>query len=119
MDVIKKHPPIPVAGQLSEVLGGQSATLLQLFDLSVHHADATVRAEAERIVIGTVDTDPELRASVVAQLNAMDVVTLGALLRNVAGAHAQEVAMQILTTARTSEFRNKASAVLQQLRAGG
>ena len=119
MDVFAKHPPIPVAGHLSEALGGQSATLLQLFDLSVHHADATVRAEAARIFIGTIDTDPALRASVVAQLNALNDVTLGALFRNLAGDHAQEVAMQILSTARTSELRSKASVVLQQLRAGG
>ena len=119
MDVFAKHPPIPVAGHLSEALGGQSATLLQLFDLSVHHADATVRAEAARIFIGTIDTDPALRASVVAQLNALNDVTLGALFRNLAGDHAQEVAMQILSTARTGELRSKASVVLQQLRAGG
>ena len=119
MDVFAKHPPIPVAGHLSEALGGQSATLLQLFDLSVHHADATVRAEAARIFIGTIDTDPALRASVVAQLNALNDVTLGALFRNLAGDHAQEVAMQVLATARTSGLRSKASMVLQQLRAGG
>src|SRR5213083_2095379 len=119
MDVFAKHPPIPVAGHLSEALGGQSATLLQLFDLSVHHADATVRAEAARIFIGTIDTDPALRASVVAQLNALNDVTLGALFRNLAGDHAQEVSMQILSTARTGELRSKASVVLQQLRAGG
>jgi len=119
MDVFAKHPPIPVAGHLSEALGGQSATLLQLFDLSVHHADATVRAEAARIFIGTIDTDPALRTSVVAQLNALNDVTLGALFRNLAGDHAQEVAMQILSTARTGELRSKASVVLQQLRAGG
>src|SRR5439155_642300 len=76
-------------------------------------------AEAVRIVIGTIDTDPSLRASVLAQLNAMDDAALGAFFRSMAGDNAQEVAMQIMTTARTSEFRSKASAVLQQLRAGG
>ena len=119
MEAFAKHAPIAVGGHLGQVLGGQSATLPQLFDLSVHNADATVRAEAARIVIGTVDTDPALRASVVAQLNALNDVTLGALFRNLAGDHAQEVAMQILSTARTGELRSKASVVLQQLRAGG
>jgi len=119
LDVLAKHPPIAVTGRLSEALGRHDATLLQLFDLSVHHADAVVRAEAARVAIGTVDADPALRASALAQLNVMDEVTLGALLRNVAGDHAQEVATQILTTARTVQFRSKASAVLQQLRTGG
>src|SRR5438128_1390388 len=119
MDAFAKHAPIAVAGHLGEALGGHEASLLQLFDLSVHHVDPTVRAEAARIVIGTIDTDPSLRASVLAQLNAMDDAALGALFRSMAGDNAQEVAMQIMTTARTSEFRSKASAVLQQLRAGG
>ena len=60
-----------------------------------------------------------LRASVLTQLNAMDEGTLSNLLRNAAGAHAEEVAMQILANARASEIRSKASAVLQRLRAGG
>ena len=119
VDMLAKHAPIAVAGHLGEALGGHEASLLQLFDLSVHHADPTVRAEAARIVIGTIDTDPSLRASVLAQLNAMDDAALGTLFRSMAGDNAQEVAMQIMTTARTSEFRSKASAVLQQLRAGG
>ena len=119
MDAFAKHAPIAVAGHLGEALGGQQASLLQLFDLSVHHADPTVRAEAARIVIGTIDTDPSLRASVLAQLNAVDDAALGALFRSMAGDNAQEVAMQIMTTARTSEIRSKASAVLQQLRSGG
>jgi len=119
MDSFKKHAPIAIAGHLGEALGGNEASLLQLFDLSVHHADPTVRAEAARIVIGTIDTDPSLRASVLAQLNAVDDAALGALFRSMAGDNAQEVAMQIMTTARTSEFRSKASAVLQQLRQGG
>ena len=119
MDAFAKHPPIAVAGHVGEALGGQQASLLQLFDLSVHHADPTVRAEAARIVIGTIDTDPSLRASVLAQLNAVDDAALGALFRSMAGDNAQEVAMQIMTTARTSEIRSKASAVLQQLRSGG
>src|SRR2546428_128325 len=110
---------LAVAGHLGEALGGHEASLLQLFDLSVHNADPTVRAEAARIVIGTIDTDPSLRASVLAQLNAMDDAALGAFFRSMAGDNAQEVAMQIMTTARTSELRSKASAVLQQLRAGG
>src|SRR5438552_3979751 len=119
MDAFAKHPPIAVAGHVGEALGGQQASLLQLFDLGVHHADPTVRAEAARIVIGTIDTDSSLRASVLAQLNAMDDAALGALFRGMAGDNAQEVAMQIMTTARTSAFRSKASAVLQQLRQGG
>ena len=119
MDALANHPPIPVTGRLGDVIGGHDATLLQLADLGVHHADATVRAQAARAFIAAVDTDPTLRASVLTQLNAMDEGTLSNLLRNAAGAHAEEVAMQILANARATEIRSKASAVLQRLRAGG
>ncbi|HUE31284.1 MAG TPA: hypothetical protein VMR79_10415 [Verrucomicrobiae bacterium] len=119
MDAFAKHAPIAVAGHLGEAVGGHEASLLQLFDLSIHHADPSVRAEAARIVIGTIDTDPSLRATVLAQLNAMDEATLGRFFRSLAGDNAQEMVMQVMTTARTSEFRTKAAAVLQQLRAGG
>jgi len=119
MTAFAKHARIAVAGHLSEVLGGHDASLLQLYDVSVHNADPTMRAEAARIMIGTIDSDPSLRASVLAQLNAVDEATLGALLRKMAGDNAQEVAMQVMTTARTEELRSKAAAVLQQLRTGG
>jgi hypothetical protein len=119
VDMFAKHAPIAVAGHLSQVLGSHEASLLQLFDLSLHHVDPVVRAEAARLVIGTIDTDPSLRATVLAQLNAMDEAALGALLRNVAGDHAQEMATEIMTTARSGELRSKAAAVLQQLRRGG
>src|SRR5438552_7805145 len=107
MDALANHPPIAVTGRLGDVIGGHDATLLQLADLGVHHADAIVRAQAARAFIAAVDTDPALRASVLTQLNAMDEGTLSSLLRNAAGAHAEEVAMQILATARASEIRSK------------
>ncbi len=119
VSLMAKHRPIPVSGHLSEIVGGPQASLLQLVDLGTHHADATVRAEAAHAVLATVDGDGALRSSVVAQLNATDDAALADLLRNAAGDHAEEVAMQVLAGSRAPEIRNKASAVLQQLRAGG
>ena len=101
------------------MLGGKDASLFQLVELGMHHADPSVRAEAARTVLAAVDTDATLRASVLAQLNTMDEATLSDLLRNAAGEHAEEVAMQILTNTHANEIRTKASAVLQHLRAGG
>src|SRR5437899_1912259 len=37
VDAFAKHAPIAVAGHLGEALGGHEASLLQLFDLSVHN----------------------------------------------------------------------------------
>jgi hypothetical protein len=119
VDLLAKHGAIPVAGHLGDALGSQQATLFQLIDLGTHHADPTVRAEATRALMAAVDTDPALRVSVIVQLSSMDDAALADFVRNAAGDHAEEVAMQVLNSARASQIRAKASAVLQQLRGGG
>src|SRR5438874_1061963 len=103
---------VPVTDVLDE-LGRQAGAQIrgQVRDLRA------VSVEFEAVPLA--DALHRLRAGVVAQLNALNDVTLGALFRNLAGDHAQEVAMQVLSTARTGELRSKASVVLQQLRAGG
>ena len=95
------------------------ATLPQLVQLSVHHEDPTVRSAAVRAVVSTMESDPALKAAVIEQLKGSDDAQLSAMLRGTAGDKAEEVAMQILTQARASEIRVKASSVLQKLRAGG
>ena len=117
--LVAGHAPIPIAGRLAEVVGGPTATLPQLFDLGVHNEDGQVRSEALRAVVSTLDVDPTLRSALIGQMNTMDDGALSALLRNAAGEHAEEVAMHVLSSARASEIRVKASMVLQRLRAGG
>src|SRR5205814_7193923 len=107
------------AGHLAEVVGAPTASLPQLFDLGVHHDEPQVRSEALRAVVSTLDLDPTLRSALIGQLNTMDDAVLSSMLRGAAGDHAEEVAMHVLSQARASEIRVKASMVLQCLRAGG
>ena len=118
-ELIDRHPPVPVAGQLADALGAQSATLRQLLELSLHHEDPTVRAEAVRTGIATIEKEPGLRAAVISELNNADNALLGSLLRASASEQAEDVAMEVLREAHASEIRLKASAVLQRLRTGG
>ena len=118
-ELIDRHPPVPVTGQLADALGAQSATLRQLLDLSLHHGDAAVRAEAVRTGLATVEAEPELRSAVIGELNNADSAFLGTLLRTSASAQAEDVAMQVLRDSRAAEIRVKALSVLQRLRAGG
>ena len=117
--LLARHPPIPVSGRLAEIVGGPTASISQLFDLGIHHEEGQVRAEALRAAVSALDLDPALRSAVIGQMNTMDDGTLSQLLRSAAGDHAEEVAMQVLSSARASEIRVKASMVLQRLRAGG
>ena len=51
--LIDRHPPVAVAGALADAIGSPSATLRQLIDLSLHHEDPAVRAEALRTGVAT------------------------------------------------------------------
>jgi hypothetical protein len=117
--LMSQAPPVPIHGRLAETLGSESATLPQLMELGLHHEDPTVRAEALRTGVQTLEGDEGLRSSVLSVLNNMDDGTLSQLLRSAAGERAEEVAMQILTQSRATELRVKASSVLQKLRSGG
>src|SRR5207247_11460395 len=58
-ELIDRHPPVPVTGAVADALGSQSATLRQLLELSLHHQDSTVRAEALRTGIAAPQAERE------------------------------------------------------------
>ena len=118
-ELIDRYPPVPVTGQLADALGAQSATLRQLLDLSLHHGDSAVRAEAVRTGIAALEAQPELRTAVIHELSNSDNAFLSDLLRTSASGQAEDVATQVLRDAIMPEIRVKASSVLQRLRAGG
>ena len=117
--LVTDHAPIAVEGRLADAVGAETASLAQLLDLGLHHEDPIVRAQTLRADVAALEGDPALRSAVLAELNRLDDGALGALLRGAAGGRAEEVARQILTQARRSELRVKASSLLQQLRNGG
>lgn len=116
--LIDRHPPIPVAGALADAIGAPSAPLRQLIDLSLHHEDPAVRAEALRTALGTLDTDLELRSAVISELETADMALLTSQLRSVASERAVDIATQALQDAHIPEIRVKVSSVLQRLRSG-
>jgi hypothetical protein len=118
-ELIDRYPPVPVAGKLADALGTQSATLRQLLDLSLHHGDADVRAEAVRTGITALEAQPDLRTAVIKELNNADSAFLTTLLRASASEQAEDAATQVFRDATMPDIRLKASTVLQRLRAGG
>ena len=116
--LVANHAPVAVNDRLAQTVGAPNATLQQLFEIGTRNEDAGLRAEAIRTMVSTLETDPGLRAAVIGELGTIDDGALSAILRGAAGEHAEEVAMQVLTQARASEIRVKASSVLQRLRAG-
>jgi len=118
-ELIDRHPPVPVDGQVAAALGSRSATLRQLLELSLHSDDASVRAEAMRTGIAAVEAEPDLRSAVVSELQSADVALLTSMLRGAVNERAEGVVTQVLENARMADIRVKASAVLQRLRTGG
>lgn len=106
---------VPVHGGLARTLGTDFASLLQLVQVGFHDEDSTVRAEALRAGMQTLEAEPALRQAVIGALNGFDGAALGSLLRDAAGPNAEEIANQVLTQARAFDLRVKASSVLQKL----
>lgn len=116
---VENHQPVTISGRLSQVLGTETVSLRQLVDVSLHHENAGVRAEAVRAGLQVIENDPTFRATVLSTVNGLDENSVLALLRGSAGEHAEELAMHVATQSRVVELRTKAAAVLQRLRTGG
>ena len=114
--LIDRHAAIPVTGAVAAALQSDFATLRQLLDLSLHNADAPVRAEAVRVGLAAVEADRELYVAVIAELDHVDSNVLAGLLRASAGANAEELARSVSQGPQAAKFRLKASSVLQALR---
>lgn len=121
LTTLQSAPPLPVAGRLAQALGSSTATYSQLLEAAMHQGDAGVRADALRTWLNGVESNAEYRTGMVGCLTGTDDSTITNMLRNAAGAHAEELVLQVATQARGSELRVKASTVLKQLRdtAGG
>jgi hypothetical protein len=116
--IIASHDLINLHGALVDAVGAPSASIPQLFDLGARHEDPTVRTEAVRTMVSLVETDQTLRSAVLAQLSTMDDAAVVSFLRSAAGSHAEEMVETVLTQARATEVRLRASSVLQKLRRG-
>jgi hypothetical protein len=115
-DMFARHPPIPIKGRLAQALGTDNASFTTVADAALHNEDAAVRTEAVRTAMQALEGEPELRSAVVSAVTGIGDPELGTIVRGLAGERAEEIVRHVLTTARASELRIKASGVLQQLR---
>jgi hypothetical protein len=114
--LLQRHPPVPVGPKLTPVLGTERATLLQLVETGLHNDDPAVRLEAIRVTLEAVETEPELRAGLLAAVNGLQPGEMTGMMRGAAGDRAEEIATHVATQARSLELRAKAATLLQQLR---
>lgn len=114
--VIQRHAPISLSARLSQALGRDNATILDVMNAGLRYPDPAVRSEAVRLAVQTVEGDAEIKAAMLAAMNTVDDVNLASMLRGMGGDHGEEFLIQAASVARSGDLRVKASSVLQQFR---
>ena len=111
--------PVHVEGLLAGALGAEVTDFKTVMGVALMSGDARLRADALRVGLGVVDTDPELEAVVLERLDALDDASIADSLREAARDHAEEVAQQTARLARSRPLRRRAAAVARLLRSSG
>ena len=117
-ELIDRHPPVPVDGVLADAVGSGRATLRQLIDLTLHDDDESVRAEAMRTGLATLDGEPDFRSAVMEQVTKLDSSVLTAVLRGSGSEHAEDAATQMFDRGGSPDLKLKLASIVQRLRAG-
>jgi len=107
---------IPSVGPLAEHVGGDTATLGQLYRIAVDQDEAALRIAAVDASMAAIESDPSLQASVDSLLETTDDSALSGLVRGSAGKRANELVSRILSRTRRPQVRQRAVSILRQLR---
>lgn len=111
--------PIPVTGSVAEALGTDTANLGQLASLWLHDENPALGAEALRSGFKAAESIPGVRAATLDVANNYSDADLAQLLRRFAGPRAEELLDIMASQSKVTEFRSKATTVLNRLRSGG
>lgn len=117
--VAARDRPVPIEGLLASALGSEQSTFSQIVGVALQAGDARLRKEALRMALALLDAEPGLRTDVSATLDGLDDVALAARLEEIAGAHAEEIALQTARRSHWKPLRRRAVAVLRLIRTGG
>jgi hypothetical protein len=108
-----ERPVGALPDQLAEALGTDQVTLRRLIETGVQHEDQTVRAEAMRVALDTLQSDPELQSALLGRF-AADDGALGQLILEIGGERTHEALFNIATQAR-GDLSHQAAALMQLL----
>ena len=108
LELIDRHPQIPISGKVGEVLGRPSASLRELLGIAMENADAATREDAMRIFLGTIDDD----ADIVSAVTSVDEDVWAEWVQSTAGDRARSFLAQVATLARSAPLRTRAANLL-------
>jgi hypothetical protein len=110
---------VPITGPVAEALGTDTASLGQLASLWLHGDDPALGAQALRSGFKAAETNTDMRAATLDVANNYSDADLAQLFRRFAGSRAEELLDLMASQTRVTEFRSKATTVLNRLRSGG
>jgi hypothetical protein len=111
--------PVQVDGLLASALGAEVSDFTTIMGVALMSGDARLRAEALRVDLRLVESDPDLRAEVMETLDGLDDAYIANWLTEVARDDPEEVARQLARSIRFGPLRRRAAAVARLLRSSG
>jgi hypothetical protein len=107
---------IPVTGELQKASGKDELGWDYLGNLAIGHPDPRVRQAAMRALLKALDQDPDMKASVLTSLNAMNGQELAAFARTRTYWRAEDVVRNVLRESSDPDVRTRARDVLRELK---
>jgi hypothetical protein len=104
-----------MGSRLARLLGRQTVPLREVIEVGLRSQDSTVRADAVRAALRTIEGDPRFRRAAAEAAGGLDDTSLAEMLRQVAGDHAGEVAKLIAAQTTIVPLRMKANMFLRSL----
>lgn len=106
---------VEVGGPLAQAAGADSVSFSGLSGLAMRHDDPAVRAEALRVGLSILDSEPALNESLLAVLAQREDVDVALWLREAAGPHALEVVRATAQQASHPTLRARAAGIARHL----
>jgi hypothetical protein len=109
---------IPATGPIADAVKSPMVTIKQLGELWLQSDDASLRDESASNGIKAMESEADMRNSLVDFAQSYSDVDLANLLRGIAGPRAEELAAFVISQTRVTELHMKAAAVLRVLQSG-
>jgi hypothetical protein len=109
---------LPPGGVLATIVGGTTVTGRQLADLALRRDDAEIRAEAVRVGVDAMLSDPALEGAFLGALDGVDDAGLARAVTGIAGEAGDGLVSLVAERARGRPLGARAARVLARLRGG-
>jgi hypothetical protein len=111
-----RRDQIPLTGELRKATGHEEAGWDFLGNTAIGDPDPRVRQAAVHAMMKALDQDPEMKASVLASLNAMSAEEIASFARERTYYRAEDVVRNVMRETSDQELRSRARDVLRELR---